>query len=264
MRSIILIFLIFSVSFSFGQFSISGGISRNIDNFFGSNQGFNLGKQRLNNYNQYQIQFDYSKSATRVYGEVGYLTSNFHLEQRTSYHSGGGSSSSFSDNRTYHSQVSFGYLSNKLGLGVIAISKNRNKLWGSFSFNMFAKYEKLTGYSESDQVMYRQTSSNGNQTQTFVTTDYPPDYYSYNLISFNRSIFQFGAEMDWRVGFKNYFLGISTSIALCNRIRTFSNSYVSYYSGSNQTSLWNFNFGLKIGYMFKSKVKETPTVLPEK
>lgn len=250
-----LIFIIFlCVEFSVqGQFSLSAGMLRSKENFFGDDRSKFFDSSQLNLYNNYVFQVDYTNSFLRIYSEVSYLHSTFNFKKHYSYTTGGGSSPSYSDTRDYYSDVKIDYLTIKLGIGSNFKLNFDDSWWGELSYNFFGQYDRLLKESETNHVMYRRTSQWIMMTQSSDVKYYPPDYTDYDLIQFNDNIFQFGMEIKGRVGYENYFIELFSSLSVVDNSRWFS--AFPFFEDENNSSDWVLNAGLKFGYYFKGKNK---------
>ncbi len=240
---------------SYAQFSISLGASRVKENIFGEYNPSIFEKQQPFLYNSYCIQTDYTKSFFRVYTEMGYLPGVFDYKRHSSYHIGGGSSSSYSEYRTYNSKIDFGYYTFKLGIGTEIKKKWNNKMWCSFSYNIFGQYDKLQHKSESNQVMYKTTTTNPMQNQ-YVHTVYPPNYYPFELTSYYENVIQFGVELKGRIGWNIFYTELSAQLSSYVKDRSYIVIFDYNSADPNASTTWCATFGVKIGAYLRKKVKE--------
>jgi hypothetical protein len=253
MRILISSFLLFLVGIIHSQTSISGGTYSHFGNLFNNGNPTYSGKPNFTRYNGIVLQGDYTKNTFRVYGEFGYTQSSFDFIRYNTSTYGGGSSPYYLNKTEYHSDVFISYFTFKLGLGSDYKFSQEKKRWGSFSYNVFFQYDKLFRENESNQVRYSTTTKEITPNQ-YETTVSPPDYSSFDLISFNKNIFQLGLELKARFGWENYFVELSSSLSISDRFRSNLDKF-DYDINVNQTSTWYLNTGLKLGYLLKKKTK---------
>ena len=252
MKLISLIAFVLLVGNSMAQYSVSVGGHLHFDDFR-SYQG----KPTLHKYNGFVIQGDYQKDFFRLYTEIGYLSSRFELVQTLS-NGNSGAFYSLKENKEYHSNVFVDYFTFKIGIGTVLTAGNKDKIWWEFSGNLFFQFDKFNREMETDQVMFKTTNSSQlvNGQWIHSSTEYPPDYTPYNLISFSDKVLQFGPEIKIRFGYQNYFTELSCSLGLMDRSRVRSSEiFTSNENSLMQSSLWNLNTGIKIGYVFNKKTK---------
>jgi hypothetical protein len=249
MRTTISILLLLATTYCHGQFSISAGASRIRENLFNNDNAPFFGQHQRHLYNCFTLQADYTKSFFRTYTELGYLPASFEVTRETYYSHGGGSSQIYANDNVYHSKVNFTYFTVKCGVGSEFKKLFKKNWWSSFSFNVFAQYERLIDEKTSENVRYQTITQSG------TTTVHPPNYYSPSLVSFEDNIFQFGVELKERLGFQNYFVEFSTSLSSSNVYRS-EDVNVFPETGKSQSTNWGLNTSLKLGYYFARKPKK--------
>ncbi len=255
----LLLYLIplFFSSLCFGQFSLSTGGYWMKENLF-----YNL-KSEKNQFLEtrpfhhpgFTIQGDYVKNKRRFYSEIGILHADYTMKRMSSYVNGGGSTPYYSDTRIFSSRIKMTYLNVKFGVGS-EFKKIKNKdSWFSFSYNFYGQWDLKIGGGETEHVMYRTTTTNNNMSQTYVTTEYPPNYGVFKQVSVDPVVFHIGLDLKGRYGYKNYFTELMFSLGSMDTYRTtFETSGYLWNATPNydQHSSWYAITGIKIGYVFKN------------
>ena len=238
-----------------GQFSVSTGITRQVDALGGNSLFHFYGKNSLELFNGAIIQGDYEHGFFRAYTEVGYFASKFDHEL-VDEDNFGSSHNSWHSIKTYKSNVFFNMFTFKLGTGAVFNIKSKGKFWNTFSINFFFQLDKFNRIKEKDQVLYESNSSShygqfGWQTKY---TEYPPNYNEFSILYFESFILQYGNELKFRMGYQNYFFELSGSLGLMNDRRSFNGVYIADIKQFHGP-LWNWNTGIKVGYKFNKKTK---------
>lgn len=242
MKQLLFILFIFASSAVFGQVSLSVGY---------------LKLRETLKYDVFSIQADYDFRKFRIYSEFGYFSNK--MEHNTEWE-GTEPGKTYSYEKRY-SKINFSYATVKLGVGKQYKITYANKFWNAFSINFFGQYDRETSFKVSDQVTYKTSlyygNSYSNYNQVIGGKIFPPNYTPFEIGLIRKNIFRVGLDFKIRVGYKNLFMEVSTSMVspITDRVNLVS----SYPYSSNVQQVNDFPLfvtGVKIGYIFSKREKQ--------
>lgn len=251
MRYLLAFIIVLAVNQAQAQFSISAGVSRQLDNMFQNRYLALVRKPELYVYNTCNVQADFVKPNLRIYTNIAYLPSTVEYDYVNYTSSGSNFGPYYSTTTYYYSKNHMEYLQFKAGTGANINTHVKNDWWSTLSFNMFSQLDQLTNYKNIECVTTKSSSYKQGINDTPTITNYPPNYGNNNIIQFNRTIMQFGFELNGKIGFKNCFLEISSGLGILQKLRTPVRTQYAYEQ--EEISNWSFNAGLRFGYLIKAK-----------
>lgn len=263
MRTIFFLIFLFTLSFDGkSQFSIGLGLSR-------VNEGYNettsnlyydddrsiFKKERtaLFIYDFPTFHVDYRKNYFGTDLTLSLINCNRNLHWHDEHYLGGGSSPATWTKYDNYSDVRFGYLGLKWGVGLYFGAREVKQTRYQFSLSMTNQVDALLWHKETNQVLIRTTSLGGE----FIT-EYPDD----NLVNTKQFVYQVGLEPKYRLYVNQFYGDIFTNIAYSVKksYRTYYTPF-DYYTSTDsdalsQLSPWNFTLGVSFGYLIGQKMKD--------
>lgn len=261
MRSIFIFFLLFALSFDGkSQFSVGLGLSRvnegynetTSSQFYDDERSiFNKERTALFIYDFPTFHGDYRKNLFGTDLTISLLNCNRNLNWHGEHHLGGGSSPGTWTKYDNYSDVRFGYLGLKWGIGLYFGAREVEHTRHQFSLCMTNQVDALLWHKETNQVVIRTTSSGGE-----YITEYPDD----NLVNAKQFVYQVGLEPKYRLYVNQFYGEIFANIAYLVKksYRTYYTPF-DYYTQTdsdalNQGKPWNFTLGISFGYLLGQKV----------
>ncbi len=244
MKLPIAVILSFSISTSYSQLSISFGANYQVDNFFENESRDGNLEPRVNHYNAYIFQLDFCNKNFRGYSELGFFSfqspfiEHNHNPEVKPDHIG-------MDYRDYYFDSQFSYISLKVGGGNWWLMKTSKDFRWTSSLNFFVQLDQLVSESETQHLYQRRYYTFYNNA-AWPTTSI--DDSEFDGIELQKKVNHLGCEFKTRFHWKSYFLELSSSLAVADKLRQQLIVENDYGFQQNQSSTWSFNSGIKLGW----------------